>query len=451
MRVENWPLDKIKPYERNARIIPQKAIDKVAASIKAFGFRVPLSVASDGTILAGHTRLLAAKQLGIKTIPVEIAKELDKKQQRAYRLADNRTHDETKWDDEFLKREMQDLDELGIDLSLTGFDEEEIGELFENDKENTFANNGSLAERFGVPPFSVLNAREGWWQARKDAWLSLGIQSELGRNQGMNSLASARKVQTTGGGATSSSPENWVTNSIFDPVLCELVYRWFCPAAGKVIDPFAGGSVRGLVAGALGLAYTGVDLRAEQVKANQAQAKEIHTKQKPVWFAGDSVHVGTLCKGLQADLLFTCPPYGDLEKYSEHAADLSNMPYDKFLTAYYRIIKEAAALLRNDAFAAIVVGEIRDKKGNYRNFVGETVSAFLAAGLSLYNEAILVTMVGSLPVRAGKQFTAARKLGKTHQNLLVFIKGDAKKACAKLSPPEFGDSLVEPELTSLQE
>ncbi len=84
--------------------------------------------------------------------------------------------------------------------------------------------------------------------------------------------------------------------------------------------------------------------------------------------------------------------------------------------------------LKNDRFACFVVGEVRDKKGNYINFVGDTVKAFLDAGLQYYNEAILVTAVGSLPIRAGKQFSASRKLGKTHQNVLVFVKGDGKKA-----------------------
>ena len=92
------------------------------------------------------------------------------------------------------------------------------------------------------------------------------------------------------------------------------------------------------------------------------------------------------------------------------------------------IIKKACDRLKNDRFACFVVGEVRDKKGNYYNFVGDTVQAFKDAGLYFYNEAVLVTAVGSLPVRAGKQFSASRKLGKTHQNILVFVKGDGKKA-----------------------
>jgi hypothetical protein len=100
------------------------------------------------------------------------------------------------------------------------------------------------------------------------------------------------------------------------------------------------------------------------------------------------------------------------------------------LKAYREIIAASCSLLKNDRFACFVVGDVRDKKGNYYNFVGDTVEAFRAAGLSYYNEAILVTAVGSLPIRVGKQFSTSRKLGKTHQNVLVFVKGDGKQAAA---------------------
>jgi len=95
---------------------------------------------------------------------------------------------------------------------------------------------------------------------------------------------------------------------------------------------------------------------------------------------------------------------------------------------YFEIIAKACARLKEDRFACFVVGDVRDKKGNYYNFVGDTVEAFKAAGMNYYNEAILLTMIGSTAMRAGRQFTASRKLGKTHQNVLVFVKGDGAKA-----------------------
>lgn len=217
--------------------------------------------------------------------------------------------------------------------------------------------------------------------------------------------------------------------SIFDPVLCELAYRWFCPPGGTVLDPFAGGSVRGIVASVLGRHYTGIELRAEQVEANRAQA-HIATGPAPVWHCADSSDLRAVAPGVY-DMVFSCPPYAHLEVYSDDPRDLSTMPYAEFRTTYRHIISEVCALLAFDSFAVFVVGEVRDNRGNYLNFVGDTVSAFMDAGLSFYNEAILLTAVGSLPIRVGKQFVSSRKLGKTHQNILCFVKGDGKRAARR--------------------
>lgn len=231
--------------------------------------------------------------------------------------------------------------------------------------------------------------------------------------------------------------ENLTGTSIFDPVLCELVYRWFCPPGGAILDPFAGGSVRGIVASRLARWYTGIDLSARQLAANEAQSAEICTQMAPRWIAGNSSDAVTLAPGAY-DLIFSCPPYGDLERYSDDPADLSTMGWGDFLTEYRAIIAACVGMLKPDRFACFIVGDIRDKKGLYRNLPGETVRAFADAGAALYNDAILVTAVGSLPIRAGKQFTASRKLGKTHQNVLVFVKGDPKQATAEIGPVEAG-------------
>ena len=216
--------------------------------------------------------------------------------------------------------------------------------------------------------------------------------------------------------------------SIFDPVLCELAYSWFSPKGGTVLDPFAGGSVRGIVASRLGRQYIGVELRAEQVEANRLQGDDLCPDLPPVWHTGDSRNIDRICHDVEADFVFSCPPYADLEVYSDNPDDLSTLKYEDFKPAYFDIIAKACARLKEDRFACFVVGDVRDKKGNYYNFVGDTVEAFRAAGLHFYNEAILVTSVGSLPIRVGRQFASGRKLGKTHQNVLVFVKGDGKRA-----------------------
>jgi len=105
MKITMWPLDEIQPYERNARAVPQQAIDKVAASIQEFGWRQPIVVDRNGVIVCGHVRWLAAKKLGLTEAPVHVAENLTPAQIRAYRLLDNRSHEETKWHDEFLKLE----------------------------------------------------------------------------------------------------------------------------------------------------------------------------------------------------------------------------------------------------------------------------------------------------------------------------------------------------------
>ncbi len=125
----SWPIDRPIPYARNSRKIPERAIDKVAASIKEFGFRVPIVVDKDDVIICGHTRLLAAKKLGLREVPVHVAENLTPAQVKAYRLMDNRSHQETDWDLELLGPELEELQGLEFDLALTGFDERELEDL----------------------------------------------------------------------------------------------------------------------------------------------------------------------------------------------------------------------------------------------------------------------------------------------------------------------------------
>lgn len=283
-----------------------------------------------------------------------------------------------------------------------------------------------LTDKFIIPPFSVFDTRQGYWQERKRAWLLLGIQSELGRGEG-NMDANIRQNEYKKGLLYKTT--NIQTTSIFDPVLSEITYKWFCPENGKVLDPFAGGSVRGIVAAYLGYEYIGIELREEQVKANITQAEEIiKNPYSPEWIIGDSNNLNALITDANFDFIFSCPPYYDLEVYSDLEGELSAIPtYEEFIAKYHSIIKNTIALLKEDRFACFVVGDIRDKKGFYRNFVSDTITGFHKANMQLYNEAILVNVIGSLPIRIGKAFGSYRKLGKCHQNVLVFYKGDVTK------------------------
>ena len=284
---------------------------------------------------------------------------------------------------------------------------------------------GPVAERFTLPPFTLLDGRSGEWQERKRAWNAMGIRGEVGRD----AAAIHCPNQSDVGGLEDAN-----YTSVFDATMCELAYRWFSPAGGQVVDPFAGGSVRGIVAGSLGRRYWGCDLRLEQVAANHEQADEIAPTVRPVWVCGDSME--TLQTAPEADFVFSCPPYGDLEKYSDDPRDLSKMDWHAFVAAYKRIILRAVGRMKPDTFACFVVGDFRDGRGFYRNFVSTTIEAFEGCGARLYNEAILATAIGSASMRVTKQFESGRKLAKTHQNVLVFCKGDWRKAAAKCNGGE---------------
>jgi DNA modification methylase len=421
MKIEQIATDKLIPYARNAKKHDAAQVSKIAGSIREFGFNNPVLIDKDNGIIAGHGRVMAAQSLSLDTVPCIRLGHLTDTQRRAYILADNRLAEMGGgWDEEMLKLELADLAALGLDVTEIGFDAipadmQEAADLADAKK--------TLSEKFGVPPFTVLNAREGWWQDRKRAWLALGIKSEEGRNA------------PAGGSPDMLARQNGETGtSVFDPVLCELAYRWFSPEGGTILDPFSGGSVRGIVASHCGRQYVGMDLREEQIQANRAQSNVAQDPQ-PVWHCGDSRTIDKIYSDIKADMVFSCPPYADLEVYSEDPNDLSTLSYPEFRAAYFEIIQKACSLLKPNSFACFVVGDVRDKKGNYYNFVGDTVEAFRAAGLHYYNEAILVTSSGSVAMRAGRQFAASRKLGKTHQNVLVFKKEEEHfEATQQLTP-----------------
>ena len=477
-KIERIAVEMLLPYAKNSRTHSDEQVAQIAASIKEFGFNNPILIDKENTIIAGHGRLLAARRAGMNDVPCIRLEHLTDTQRKAYIIADNRLALNAGWDNEVLSLELSELLEDDFDLDLLGFEADELDALLGNEEEGEEPEKGkgNLSDRFLVPPFSVLNAREGWWQDRKRAWLGLGIKSEVGRGSDkptkkgetggvlMKSWTShpqfysqkVLKEKELGRELTTAEfiekhfippTDNSYSSgtSIFDPVVCELAYSWFAPPGGIVLDPFAGGSVRGIVASKLGRQYIGHELRQEQVAANQQQGSEIcgEDAAPPAWICGDSRNIDQTCADVKADFVFSCPPYADLEVYSDDPKDLSTLGYEQFREAYFEIIKKACALLKPDRFACFVVGEVRDKKGNYYDFVGDTIKAFRAAGLEYYNEAILVTAVGSLPIRAGKQFSASRKLGKTHQNVLVFVKGDGKRAAKACGDVQIDLSAVE--------
>lgn len=325
----------------------------------------------------------------------------------------------------------------------------EIGrgeELLPAGKNSAYGGNGFAGNRSGsranaapggsaMPAMDYSDGQRGAGNGRR---LASNMGQGLMRGEGKFSIGATERNGLTFGvgvdvfdgypvreGTAASSAAN--STSIFDPVLCELLYSWFSCNDAQIVDPFAGGSVRGIVASVLRRRYWGSDLSERQIAANREQIG-ICDDPLPEWVVGDSLV--NVPNAPPADFIFSCPPYGDLERYSDDPLDLSTLSFEAFAEKYAAIIAACIARLRQDRFACFVVGDYRDKAGFYRQFPNLTIAAFEASGARLYNEAILLTAVGSLPVRITAQFEASRKLGKTHQNILVFCKGDPKRAAA---------------------
>lgn len=132
-KLERWPIERLVPYEKNARTHSAEQVAQIAASIQEFGFTNPILVASDDGILAGHGRLAAAKSMGLAEVPVIVLDHLSPEQRRAYILADNQLALNAGWDAELLQAEVMALNLADFDLSLLGFDEEWIAGLLEGD------------------------------------------------------------------------------------------------------------------------------------------------------------------------------------------------------------------------------------------------------------------------------------------------------------------------------
>lgn len=507
MKLEQVGVDAITVHPENARV---GDIDAIAESIQTNGFfGTIVAQRSTGHIIVGNHRYQAARQTGMKKVPV-IFMDIDDDQARRIMLADNRTNDMASYDDQLLADLLQSVPAL----EGTGFDDDDLADLLAGLPSSPLpptdgiggpladdelgapeplpAQNGSLADKFLAPPFSVLDTRQGYWRARKQQWLSLGIKSEVGREANLLQMSESilmadngidpwqfkenqpnysqpsnvsgntpaffykkREMEQIAGRELSSNEavevfqtgkltaangevvdfevgDVWsgAGTSIFDPVLCEIAYRWWCPRGGTIVDPFAGGSVRGVVAGKLGYNYHGVELRNEQVEANREQNTDILGGSKNVtWTQGDSTKPESWSNIPAADFVFTCPPYYDLEVYSDEPGDLSALETDdEFFTLLEESFRRADEVLQNDRFICVVMGEVREDKGPLRDMIGRTANAARNVGWSYYNDAILLTAVGSLALRAGRIFRGGRKLARCHQYVMVFVKGDWKKA-----------------------
>ena len=287
-----------------------------------------------------------------------------------------------------------------------------FGELIK-DKKN-------LSDWFIVPPFSILNVASDVWQLRKKIWMNR-----------INDKAQARQNTLSRCGHLPGS-KNWQfmaikgdTTSILDPVLCEVLLHWFTEENYKCFDPFAGDAVFGFCSAFKGRPFTGIELREEQVKFNQTLIDTNGLDGK--YICDDALNVKKHIEKESMDFMFTCPPYADLEIYSDLPNDLSNMDYDTFFDVMKLVLTEAYSRLKNERFAAVVIGEVRHKNtGCYLGIVPKIIQIMTDAGFKYYNEMILATPIGNLHMRAGNYMSNGRKIGKQHQNVLIFYKGNPK-------------------------
>ena len=276
------------------------------------------------------------------------------------------------------------------------------------------APHAKLTDTFIVPPFTILDTRQGYWRTRKEEW----------RAHITDNGESREKTLSKGHDNIVTGINNGV--SLLDPVLAELAVKWFAPSkeGNACFDPFAGDTVFGFVSAYLKNTFTGIELRKEQAELNNARVEGMSAE----YINDDGQNVTQhVVKGSQ-DLLFSCPPYFDLEVYSDLPNDASNQgTYKDFLAILENAFVGAIDCLKENRFAVIVCGDVRDnKQGGYYGFPDDLKAIFNRNGMITYNELILVEALGTLPQRVGR-FMQNRKIGKCHQNVLVFYNGDTSQ------------------------
>lgn len=416
---EQRKINDLVPYEHNPRQMTQKQVDDLTNSLKKFSLAEIPVINTDNTIIAGHQRLkiLQRLQKGEETIDVRVPnRQLTEEEVQEYNIRSNKNTGD--WDFDILANSFnyEDLKEWGFNESeLKGFE----------DKPKA----GILAEKFLAPPFTILDAKQKYWLDRKYDWFSMiGDFGETREDTlGMSSLQSE------------DYGRDMPTMSILDPVLAEICVKWFAPTGGTTFDMFAGDTVFGFVSGYLGYPFTGIELRQEQADLNQERVDAFGLPAK--YICDDGQNVANHLANDSQDFMFSCPPYFDLEVYSDLPNDASNQEdYQDFLKIIDNALTAGVKILKDNRFAVIVVGDIRDNDGFYYNFPDDIKTIMLNAGMKFYNEAVLITPLGTAPIRANNAFKN-RKLVKVHQNVMVFYKGNPRSIQDNFSSIDFKEVL----------
>ncbi len=419
-------LSQLKSNPNNPRLIKDDKFKKLVTSLREFPEMMekrPMVCVTDddGKLypLGGNMRLKALKEIGYKEIPdnwVMLADEWSEEKRKEFTIKDNVSFGSFDWDMLANEWDVEELTEWGVDIPNFEIDEET-----EQEEDKIAEAHAKLTDKFIVPPFSILDTRQGYWQERKKYWRELIGDNGESRDDiisKVNSNVSGWDNRPYTGGVIR---ENSI--SILDPVLSELVNLWFGLPNCKTFDCFAGDSVFGYVSDYLGNEFTGIELRPEQAALNNKRLSGNKSK----YICDDGQNVLNHIEENSQDLLFSCPPYFDLEVYSDLPNDASNQKeYSDFLKILDNAFTGAIKCLKDNRFAVITVGDVRDKKGFYYGFVDDIKDIFKRNGVNLYNELILVQSIGNAALRAG-MYMNNRKVVKLHEQVLVFFKGDPKQ------------------------
>ena len=425
------------------------------------------------------------------TVPTLLASQLTEAQKREFIIKDNSAFGH--WDTERLLQEWQDLPltDWGLaswnttpatetentaqdttegtqeDETTTDEQEDTETETTQQD-ENTERLPASLNEIFIIPPFSVLDTRTGYWQQRKKLWREhigaingetregITFSPEMCYPQLYTHFGQIRDTLPVKMNFTQyldTLPEEQLEQerqknlaagvSLFDPVLSEILCQWFTPHAhSSICDPFAGDTQKGMVFAMLGHRFTGIELRAEQVEANRRNL-EGHDLDC-TYICDDGRNIRKHIEADTQDLLFSCPPYFDLEQYSDLPEDASNQrTYNAFMQILAEGFRGGWECLHNNRFAILVVGDVRNHlTQGYYDFAGDLIRIFKSFGATLINRFVLVEQIGSSCLRARNNFQR-RKATKTHQDVLVFFKGNPENIGNHFRPIDLSEQTLE--------
>lgn len=408
MKIEKVNVKDIVMNPSNPRTIKDDKFKKLIKSIKEFPEMLevrPIVVDDDMIILGGNMRFKACKEAGLKEIPIIKFSNLPEEKKKQFIIKDNVGYGE--WDYELLLEDYdkEELLDWGLDIPKN--------KMMDDPKNR-------LSDGFLIPPFSILDTRSGEWQNRKKIWNAYLKEEGESREETLGKTSEIKYGDNT---MESMAP----TVSLFDPVVAELMFHWFAPKNANIIDPFAGDIRKGAVAGHLHHNFTGIELRKEQYDINIEQINRLNIIENVKYINDDGRKVCNYIKENTQDMIFSCPPYYDLEKYSEQENDASNQEtYEDFIKILDSAFTDTIKTLKENRFAVVVVGDLRNKDGYYYNFHEDIKFIFNKNGMPLYNELILIEQSGTAALRAGNMMKN-RKTVKTHQNVLVFYKPEIKE------------------------